>query len=132
MKIRAMVLMLVSFFSMEIFAEYYLYMMNNTNEEIVILNTCDDNLGSSECSTLNNGKLPAFKRNKVHHINYDQGITRNHHYTLRTYFSLPGDENKVKNNYFSTTFEGDFIGSHITEIDVFREAAFKKIPFLGV
>jgi hypothetical protein len=99
-------------------AEYYLYFMNNTNENMTLMNTCDSKLPGSACKVHHNGKLDAFKRVESHVINYDQHITWGHQYTLITYFSMPGDEKEVRNNFFETVFHGDFIGSHIVEIGI--------------
>ncbi len=111
------------------FSEYYLYMMNNTQDDMTIMNTCDGKLSSSACIAMNSGRLPAFKRVESHKINYDEGITRNHHFTLHTYFSMPGDDKNVRNNYFDITFEGDWIGSHITEINLYIDG--KEVNLLN-
>ncbi|MCW7554639.1 endonuclease/exonuclease/phosphatase family protein [Endozoicomonas gorgoniicola] len=101
------------------YAEYYLYFMNNTYGEITLRNTCDHRLDSPYCRALNTGKLDAFKRVESHSINYDSGIDEGEDYTLKSFFSIPGSENTADNNYFSTTFHGDFWGSHITEVSVY-------------
>ncbi|MCY4044460.1 MAG: hypothetical protein OXE99_05210, partial [Cellvibrionales bacterium] len=84
MKTRALIIMALFFCHTLVNAEYYLYLMNNTNEDMSVMNTCDSKLSRSSCKVMHNGKLDAFKRVDSHIINYDRGITWNHHYTLRT------------------------------------------------
>ncbi len=116
MKFRSLGVFFLLLFVPLVHAEYYLYFMNNTHDALTLHNTCDSSLSSSKCSVHNNGQLEAFKRIHSHTINYDSGIHLNHRYTLINYFSMPGDEHHVRNNYFETTFEGDIIGSHIVDI----------------
>ncbi len=99
----------------EALAEYQVYFMNNTPGDINIKSTCED-LGSSACSVINDGKLRAFKRNPILKVNYDQGIKSGQDYTVKSYFTSP---NSVQGNYFSIIVHGDIIGSHIKSIDVF-------------
>lgn len=100
-------------------AEYYLYFMNNTHKNLRLENTCDRKLSKSYCTALNSDKIDAFKRVESHVVDYDKGILHMHNYTQNTYFSMPGGGKAMSNNYFATTFHGDLVGSHITEISVY-------------
>ena len=114
MKFRAAVTALSLFFLPLVYAEYHLYFMNNTHDELTVNNACDIHLSQDRCSVYNNGKLQAFKRVQSHSVNYDSGIHHGHRYSLINTFSLPGDEGFQ--NYVETTLEGDLIGSHIVDI----------------
>ena len=119
MKARITFIMAILIYHTSAYADYYLYFMNNTYDEITLNNTCDHQLNSPYCRAMNSGKLDAFKRVDSHSINYDSGIKKDQVYTLKSFFSIPGSENAADNNYFSTTFHGDFFGSHITEVSVY-------------
>ncbi|UYM17722.1 endonuclease/exonuclease/phosphatase family protein [Endozoicomonas euniceicola] len=119
MKAHIAFIMAILIYHTSAYADYSLYFMNNTYDEITLNNTCDHQLDSPYCRALNSGKLDAFKRVGSHSINYDSGIKKDQDYILKSFFSIPGSENSADNNYFSTTFHGDFFGSHITEVSVY-------------
>lgn len=96
-------------------ASYYIHLMNNTPKPITVNNTCGS-LDVGQCTTMGNGKIEAFQRKKAFTVNYDQGITWGEDYTIKSYFPT-ADGNK--DNYFSITLHGDWIGSHISDISVF-------------
>ncbi len=99
-------------------AEYFMHFMNNTHQDITLKSVCDDKLNKGICEVFSNGRVEPFKRVKTHKMSYDSGIVRNHRYTLMTYFSMPGDKKEIRNNYLSTVYEGDMLGSHVAEISI--------------
>ena len=96
-------------------ASCYIYLMNSTPEPITVDNTCGS-LSTGQCTPMGNGKLEAFQRKQAFTVNYDQGITWGEDYTIKSYFPTADG---AKNNYFSITIQGGWIGSVIKDISVF-------------
>ena len=98
-----------------VLADYQIYMMNNTPSQITTNNDCGT-FHSDNCTAYNDKITAPFKRQQIFSVNYDKGITSGDDFKLKSYFTLPSGQ---KNNYFTVTFHGDQIGSHVKSIDVF-------------